>query len=253
MQRPPKRTATHGLRTLSICALLICLSACERTAPPPSPPTAAAAASSASAPSAPTKVAASPLQALLSVFGGHTAAAWSAFDTVPGVHWDDPKPLDNPDTNSPDTTHYRGGNMLLTGFGEVDVPDGKIGAEAGVRKDNEGHVGVVLNGNTTTVLSIVLQKFYPSTNTQSILQLQFGSDATVKPIASSCALDYGTSAANTQKNVFYQVSIANVALPVFAETYIDEDGGNQSPGVTTFVFYRAKPDQRIMSMQCKAA
>lgn len=253
MQRLPTRTATHGLRALSICTLLICLSACERATPPAGPAMASASTTAASAAAAPAKTVASPLQALLSVFGGQSAAAWSAFNTVPGVHWDDPKPLDNPDTNSPEATHYRGGNMLLSGFGEVEVPDGKIGAEAGVKKDNEGHVGVVLNGNATTVLSIVLQKFYPSDNTQVILQRQFGNDATVKPMAGNCALDFGTTAPNTQKNAFYQVSIANIAVPVFAETYVDEDCGNQGPGVTNFVFYRTKPDQRITGMQCKTS
>lgn len=253
MQRLSVCAPDIGLRVLSVCAVLICLNACERAAPPTSPAVASASATSASATPAPVKATASPLQALLSVFGGQTAAAWSAFNTVPGVHWDDPKPLDNPDSKSPEATHYRGGNMLLSGFAEVDVPDGKVGAEAGVKKDNEGHVGVVLNGSATTVLSIVLQKFYPSDNAQSILQRQFGSDATVKPVAGNCTLDYGTAAANTQKNAFYQISIANVTVPVFAETYVDEDGGSQGPGMTNFVFYRTKPDRRITIMQCQAA
>lgn len=256
MPRLSMRTAANGLRALSVCALLISLSACEPAAPPASPATPPATPTSAtSAPNVPeqAKTAASSLQMLLSVFGGQTAAAWSAFDNAPGVHWGDPKPQNNPDTVSPDATHYRGGDMLLAGFGEVDVPDGKVGAQAGVKKDNEGHVGVVLHGNATTVLSIVLQKFYPSDDTKSILQRQFGNDATVKPIAGDCALDDGTSAANTQKNAFYEVSIAKVAVPVFAETYVDEDGGNQGPGWANFIFYRTKPQQRIANMQCKAS
>ncbi|WP_439893454.1 hypothetical protein ACS7SF_26610 (plasmid) [Ralstonia sp. 25C] len=247
------RTLPHVPCVLSACALLVCLSACERSAPPASPSAAPASAASASVAATPAKTAASPLQALLGAFGGQTAAGWPAFDNIAGVHWDDAKPLNNPDANSPDTTHYRGGSMLLTGFGEVDVPDGKAGAEAGIKKDNEGHVGVVLNGDATTVVSIELQKFYPRDDTQSILQRQFGGDATVKPIAGTCMLDYGTTAPNTQRNAFYQISIGNAAVPVFAETYVDEDGGNQGPGMTNFVFYRAKPDQRITSMQCKSA
>ncbi|WP_369662723.1 hypothetical protein [Variovorax sp. V15] len=250
------RTATNDLRALSACALVICLSACEPATPPTSPATAPTTRTTATpAPSAPEQVknTASSLQTLLSVFAGQTAEDWSAFDNLSGVRWSDPKPLDNPDSVSPDATHYRGGDMLLAGFGEVDVPDGKVGAEAGIRKDNEGHVGVVLHGNANTVQSIALQKFYPSDDTKSILQRQFGGDATVTPIAGDCALDDGTSAANTQKNAFYELSIANVALPVFAETYVDEDGGNQGPGSTNFVFYRAKPQQRIARMHCKAS
>ena len=155
------RTATNDLRALSACALVICLSACDPATPPTSPATAPTTRTTATpAPSAPEQVknTASSLQTLLSVFAGQTAEDWSAFDNLSGVRWSDPKPLDNPDSVSPDATHYRGGDMLLAGFGEVDVPDGKVGAEAGIRKDNEGHVGVVLHGNANTVQSIALQK-----------------------------------------------------------------------------------------------
>ena len=114
------------------------------------------------------------------------------------MHWRDAKPLGNPDSHSSETTHTRSGSTLLTGFGDVDVPDGKVGEEAGIKTDNEGHVGVVLNGNATTVLSIALRKFYPSDDTQDILLRQLGRRATVKRIAGRCALDYGTTAPNTQ-------------------------------------------------------
>lgn len=128
----------------------------------------------------------------------------------------------------PEATHTRSGSTLLAGFGDVDVPDGKVGEDAGVKTDNEGHVGVVLNGNATAVLSIALRKFYPSDDTQDILLRQLGSRSTVRRIAGRCALDYGTTAPNTQNNVFFQVTIANAAVPVFAETYVDEEGGNQA-------------------------
>jgi hypothetical protein len=192
----------------------------------------------------------SPLQSLLNVFAAQEAAPWPAFDGVSGVQWRDPKPLENSDSTGPDTTHNRSGNLLLSGFGVVDVPDGKMGAEAGTKKDNEGNVGVTLNGNADTVQLIVLQKFYPSDNTQDIIQRQLTTDATVKPIADQCALDYGTTATNTQKNVFYQINFGT-PTPIYAETYVDADGGNQGPGTTTFVFYRSKPTQRIAAMRCK--
>lgn len=256
MHRLSVRTPGIGLRALSACVLLACLSACERSASPTdsagsASPAAAPSASAAQAP-AQAKAAASSLQTLLRVFGGQTPAMWSAFDSTSGVHWDDPKPLDNPDTVSRDATHYRGGTMVLAGFGEVDVPDGKIGSEAGIKKDNEGHVGVVLNGNDSTVLSIVLEKFYQSDDTQSILRRQFGSDATIKLIAGSCALDYITKARNIQQNVFYQITLPNTAIPLYAETFVD-DRGAQSPGVTIFEFTRAKPEGRITDMQCRTS
>lgn len=255
MQRLSVRTPRIGLCALSACALLVFLNACERSAPPadPAASTSASAPSAAAAPTpAPAKSAASSLQTLLRVFGGQTPAAWSAFDNSPGVHWDDRKPLDNPDTVARDETHYRGGNMLLTGFGRVVVPDGKTGVEAGVKQDNEGHVGVVLNGNDRTVLSIVLEKLYQSDDTQSILQRQFGSDATIKRIAGDCTLDYITKARNIQQNAFYQINLPSTAIPLYAETFVD-DRGPLSPGVTIFDFTRAKPEGRITDMQCKTS
>lgn len=253
MQCLSARVLRTSLRAASAGALLICLSACEPAATSPASPPANSTMAPAATTPVPVGAEASSLQGLLGVLGGQAAAPWAAFDSVAGVRWSDAKPLDNPDTVSPDATHYRGGDMLLAGFGEVDVPDGRVGAQAGVRKDNEGHVGVVLHGNASDVLSIALQKFYPSDDTQGILQRQFGSDAAVKPIAGRCALDDGTSAPNTQKNAFYELGIPGIAMPLFAETYVDEDGGNQGPGVTNFVFYRSKPQLRIAGMRCKAS
>ena len=107
------------------------------------------------------------------IFGAAKPATLPAFDNPPGVHWRDAKPLGNPDSHSSGDPHTRSGSTLLTGFGDVDVPDGKVGEEAGIKTDNEGHVGV-LNGNATTVLSIALRKFYPSDDTQDILLRQLG-------------------------------------------------------------------------------
>ncbi|WP_346948785.1 hypothetical protein [Dyella sp.] len=193
----------------------------------------------------------SPLQNLLGVFAATNASPWAAFDAVAGVQWRDAKPLDNPDATGPDMSHYRSGNLLLAGFGMVDVPDGKTGGEAGTRQDNEGNVGATLNGDAAAVQSIALVKFYPSENYQEILQHQLSGNAAIKPIGGSCALDFGTTAANTQKNAFYQITLGANAAPVFAEAYIDDDGGNQGPGSTTFVFYRSKPAQRMEAMRCK--
>lgn len=192
----------------------------------------------------------SPLQNLLKVFASRDAASWTSFDAMPGVRWRDAKPLENPDANNADDSVYRSGNLLLSGFGEVDVPDGKVGAEAGTNKDNEGDVGVTLNGDSSRVQSIALLKFYPSENYTHIIQQQLDTAATLKPVADQCAVDYGTSAANTQKNAFYQINF-DTAIPIYVEAYIDEEGGNQGPGSTTFVFYRSKPTQRIAAMRCK--
>lgn len=196
------------------------------------------------------KRAVSPLQNLLNIFASRDAASWPSFDAVPGVQWRDSRPMENPDSTASDTAHYRSGNLLMSGFGEVDVPDGKVGAEAGTRKDNEGDVGVTLSGDASSVQSIALLKFYPSENYAYIIQQQLDTDSTVKLVANQCALDFGTTASNTQKNAFYQI-VFGAAVPLYAEAYVDDDGGNQGPGTTTFVFYRSKPAQRIAAMRCK--
>jgi hypothetical protein len=193
----------------------------------------------------------SPLQQVLRLFASQESTHWAAFNSVPGVQWRDPKPLDNPDARDASASHYRGGMLLLSGFGEVEVPDGKTGAEAGTKKDNEGHVGVTLNGDAETVQSIALLKFYPSEHYQDIIQQQLNSEAKVAPITSACALDYGTTTENMQKNAFYEIHLGATSAPIYAEAYVDDDGGNQGPGTTTFVFYRSKPTQRMAAMRCK--
>ncbi|MFD1298296.1 hypothetical protein ACFQ4Q_16850 [Lysobacter gummosus] len=189
------------------------------------------------------------LQSLLDVLGAKDGAAWSAFDHALGVQWRDPAPQDNPDSNSPRNARYRSGTLLLAGFGMVEVPDGKAGAEAGTRQANEGEVGVTLNGDAQTVHSVSLVKFYASDDYQGILQKQLGPGASLKPIAGQCELDYGTTSENTQANQFFELSLTGSKI-VYAEVYVD-DGGNQGPGTTTFEFTPDKPAQKIASMRCK--
>lgn len=245
-------------RKLLLTALLASLSACGSPQPSDDVSTASSVPKAAATAAAPPvqaetqgKSDMSPLQNLLGVFAAPTAAAWQAFDAVHGVTWRDAQPLDNPDATGPDMSRSRSGSLLLSGFGMVDVPDGKVGEEAGTKRDNEGHVGVTLNGDAKTVQSIALVKFYPSENYQEILQRQFTGDTVIRPIGGSCELDFGTTSANTQQNAFYQITLGPHMAPIFAEAYVDDDGGNQGPGNTTFVFYRNKPAQRMEAMRCK--
>ncbi|QWP75107.1 hypothetical protein J5226_15870 [Lysobacter sp. K5869] len=191
----------------------------------------------------------SPLQGLLDVLAAQGGATWSAFESAAGVHWRDPAPQDNPDSTSPEDARYRAGTLLLSGFGLVDVPDGKTGAEAGTRQANEGEVGATLNGDGERVHSLVLVKFYANENYLEVLQRQFGAGASVKPIAGQCELDYGTTAENTQANQFFELRLTDTKI-VYAEGYVD-DGGNQGPGTTTYQFTLTKPAQKIASMRCK--
>lgn len=190
----------------------------------------------------------SSLQALLHLLASGEAT-WSVFDNASGVQWRDPAPQDNPDSNSPLNALYRSGTLLLNGFGIVEVPDGKSGAEAGVRKANEGEVGVTLNGDAGRVHSVSLVKFFASDDYQAILQKQLGQGASIEPIAGQCEFDYGTTSENSQGNQFFALKLIGTKI-VYAEIYVD-DGGNQGPGTTTFDFTLDKPAQKIAAMRCK--
>jgi len=240
------------------CALMVAVAlmvGCKPASAPSSAQTSPAAAPAAPAAAATAqaeqgKQEMSPLQGLLDVLLAEGGAAWSAFERVPGVQWRDPAPQDNPDSDAPDNARYRAGTLLLGGYsGTIEVPDGKVGAEAGTRQANEGEGGATLNGDAQRVHSLVLVKFEASEDYQQVLQRQFGAGATVKPIAGQCALDFGTTAENTQANQFFEVRLTDTKI-VYAEGYVD-DGGNQGPGTTTYQFTLTKPAQKIASMRCK--
>lgn len=191
----------------------------------------------------------SSLENLLTVYA--RSPDWTAFEQVPGVTWDDAAPVENPDAK-PAYSRYRGGKLLLTGFGQADLPNGKTGPDADYVRGNEGESGVTLNGDPNQVNSIAVMKFYPKQDYQQVLQAQLGASGSVRPIAGPCPIAEGstTHEANTQHNWFYALTLGGGTL--YAEAYVDEEGGKYSPGSTTFLFYRSKPDDRIRSMQCVA-
>lgn len=196
------------------------------------------------------KNAMTPLNQLLLVLASHSTP-WDAFDHIPGVKWRDTKPQSNPDATAPDLAYDRSGTLMLSGFGMVDVPNGQQGEEEGTKQDNEGHAGVTLSGNAESVQSAALLKFYPTKNYQDILQKQFDSSASIRLVADACALDYGTTSSNTQKNTFYQITLSAAPTPIYVEASIDDGAESHGPGSTTFVFYRYKPTRRIAAMRCK--
>ncbi|MGO1069118.1 hypothetical protein [Lysobacter sp. CA199] len=245
------------MKYLPHCAMMIAAVLVVGCKPAPAPTSAQT--SSAAAPAAPVAAATAQaeqgkqemgsLQGLLDLLGAKDGAAWSAFDRAAGVQWRDPAPQDNPDSNAPENARYRSGTLLLSGFGAVEVPDGKAGAEAGTRQANEGEVGVTLNGDAERVHSFSLVKFYASDDYQGILRNQLGPGTSLKPIAGQCELDYGTTSENTQANQFFELGLTGSKI-VYAEVYVD-DGGNQGPGTTTFEFTHDKPARKIASMRCK--
>jgi hypothetical protein len=189
------------------------------------------------------------LNGLLVRFASADGARWSSYDEIAGVEWTEAQPVETPEVADPASRFSRSGRMMLAGFGETDLPDGQPGADAGTRRGNEGESGVTLSGDAERVNAIVVMKFYPSDDYQSILRRQFAT-ATIVPEATQCALDFGTKTENTGKSGFYRIEIDGAPL-AHVEAFVDEESGPSGPGSTTFVFYRSKPGERIAAMQCQ--
>ena len=189
------------------------------------------------------------LNELLALFATEGGVRWQSYDGIAGVAWRDPQPIETPEVADPDARFSRSGTLTLAGFGETDLPDGNVGADAGVRRGNEGESGVTLSGDADRVNGISVLKFYPSDDYEAILRQQFAAGATLVPEADRCALDFGTKAENTGNNKFYRIEIGAATL-AHVEAFVDEDAGPSGPGSTAFVFYRTKPEQRIAAMQC---
>jgi hypothetical protein len=189
------------------------------------------------------------LNQLLVRFASTDGVRWQSYDGLQGVEWTEAQPIETPEVSDPSARFSRSGKMTLAGFGETDLPDGRIGADADTRRGNEGESGVTLSGDADRVNAIVVMKFYPNEDYESVLSKQFAA-ATLVPEASRCALDFGTKAENTGKNSFYRIEIDGAPL-AHVEAYVDEESGPSGPGSTTFVFYRSKPGERIATMQCQ--
>ena len=188
---------------------------------------------------------------LLSAYVGANPPSWDAFGTVPGVTWRDNEAVPNPDAK-PENAYSRSGKLLLAGFGETDLPNGKTGPDADYVRGNEGESGVTLNGNADQVTSIAVMKFYPDTDYRKVLDAQFGPGGKTRLIATRCRLAEGTTAneQNLARNEFFEITLPGGGV-LFAEGTIDEEGGKYTPGSTTYFFYRSVPTDRIQSMQCE--
>lgn len=190
----------------------------------------------------------SPLERLVTVFLSAPQVGWQAFDAIPGVHWQDAVPQDNPDTTGPADARYRSGTLVLSGFGQVPVPDGRQGAEAGVKEDNEGNSGVTLTGDKEHVFAAALRKFYASDDYQAILRQQFGPDTQLTVIADSCG-GGDPLEEDPARTRFYAVALEPGVA--YVEASLDDGAQSHGPGSTTFVFTKAKPERRITSLGCK--
>ena len=174
---------------------------------------------------------------------------WSRFSAVDGVQWFDAAPVADPDDG---TVLSRSGKFLLLGFGETDLPNGKVGADFDYVRGNEGESGVTLTGTAQSVDEIAVTKFYPDTDYAAVLARQFDGAVRIKAITTDCPIAFATrtNEQNTEKSAFFRISLPS-GDTLYAEGSVIEDAGKYSPGKTVYRFYRDKPVERMEAMQCQ--
>lgn len=251
-----KRFPLSAPRTC-LLMLALALAGCRAQAPTapatPTPATSPAATPAASAADTGTPTPMTPLARLVARYATAPSPTWGTFESaIEGVTWREPMATVNPDARA-DNAYSRSGTLVLEGFGENDLPNGKAGADADYERGNEGRSGVTLNGTAEEVTSIAVMKFYPDADYARVLARQFSTDTRIRAIAADCAVAEGstTDEANTTRNAFYEIALPD-GTTAYAEGSVDAEGGKYSPGSTTYFFYRSKPVERIGSMQCKA-
>lgn len=126
------------------------------------------------------------------------------------------------------------GKTTLAGFGEAPLPDGKVGADAGLRTGNAGEASVTFAGDATTALLVVVRKFYPSTDYAKVLRAQLRAGDRVVRRDGVCD-DRPASPASAAMEYWVALEGAERPLAVTASTV---DGGKNGPGYTDFEFRR---------------
>ena len=193
---------------------------------------------------------ASPLANVMAAFISTTPTAWNAFDHVADIKWRDASAVLRAGKNDKKGVLVRNGTLLLQGFGEIPVPDGKVGAAAGIKNENEGLSALSLSGSDTEVETIAISKFRPNDNYAEVISRQFSNDVTLTLIAKNCANEYSRSAGNNGNYQFFRLNFSNNRA-VYMEGSVDKDGGNSGPGYTAYIFYRTEPIDRIKQMSCQ--
>lgn len=194
-----------------------------------------------------------PLNAIVDILS--TRPEWSSFSGAPGIQWFDTAPVaDEGDGEGSSGSLSRSGKLLLQGFDETDLPNGRAGTDFDYVRGNEGESGITLSGDAQSVDEIAVTKFYPDTDYVSVLARQFPGAVRLQAITASCPVAYGSTMqeANAEKNAFYRLTLPSGGV-LYVEGSVIEDGGKYSPGNTVYRFYRTKPVKRMEAMHCKNA
>ncbi len=191
----------------------------------------------------------SALEGLLVALASNDQAEWAAFDAVDGVRWNGSREASAAEA-SPPGAMSRSGQLLLVGFGETELPDGNVGADAGTRRGNEGEAGVTLEGDDRHVREIGVNKFHAEDRYRDVIDNQLSDAWRIDLLADGCQLEEGgdANASNVSDNAFY--ILTRGGRRIYAEA-TRQDGGNSGPGNTIYQFSMDDPAERISAMKCQ--
>ena len=180
------------------------------------------------------------LEEVLQRFASEHGQLWQAYDAIAGLVWHQSAPVEIAEVINSSRRYARSGALLLDGFDDTLLPD----VDGDVREGNEGESCITLSGDADRIHEVALAKCYPSEDYLGMLSRQFVS-ARVDALALA-----GDGVQNPHKHAFYRIHMHGLAL-LYAEAFVDEEGGSCGPGSTTFVFHTSKPSQRIAEMRCR--
>lgn len=199
----------------------------------------------------PALAAASPLETLLRAFAGREDE--KAMQKLPGIVW---KGVSYPADSERDGSYVLvlAGQLLLSGFGEVDVPMG-VGASQTTARRNEGEARFEVRISTSKQPGIGgpqridLFKLYPSADYQAILTREIPG-GTVVLMADGCTMDALGRPAEREHAAWFRIDLPGTPTPVFVRATRNEEGNKNGPGETGFAFSLFTPGALLAKGGC---
>lgn len=180
---------------------------------------------------------------LVEVLVSDAGLDWKGFDDIPGIVWRESIPLKCPDVIQSGKSHARTATFMLSGFGEIELPYLDVDGCGAARVGNEGECSLSLNGDSETVHEIVIVKYYPCDDVDTVLRRQVSETVNLAPI------DLVGSACDDPDQTLYTIGFSEGGGVFVAVA--SEEGGRSGPGFTTFVLTKNDPRQRIDEMRCR--
>lgn len=168
------------------------------------------------------------LRASLQLLAAAAPPAWAQFETIDALA---------PQLPAGGIGMYRKGvrsTITLHGFEATPLPDGAVGADAGVRAGNAGESSLTLAGDDAAVHVLAVRKFVAQTDYGHMLRQQLNAGDVLVRRDGTCD-DPTQHAADAV--IGYWLMLDGAALPLSVSASV-EDGGRQGPGYTDFEFRR---------------